>query len=361
MDNRQITNIRIKGFKSIKNCDLNLGNINIFIGSNGSGKSNFISVFKMLQSIVDGELQLYVNRNGGPNSLMYFGSKTTEKIDIEFKFGNNGYRFALAPTLDGKLMFLDESFLWNSIDGKSIGKGHLESNWKMGCGNLVDNYVLPILKNQEWKVYHFHDTGDKSPIKQAHGINDNISLSTDAHNLAAFLYRLKIKNPADYRRIVDTVKMVAPYFDDFILRPNPLNENTISLEWKESGSDIPFNASQLSDGTLRFICLATLLLQPSELMPETIIIDEPELGLHPYAIAMMSALIKKVSVTHQVIVSTQSVELLDEFSADDIIVVNHGKEGSEFVRLNEGDLRIWIEDDYTLGDLWKMNILGGRP
>lgn len=361
MNNRQITDIKIQGFKSIKNCDIDLGDINILIGSNGSGKSNFISVFKMLQSIINGELQLFAGMNGGPNSLMYFGSKTTEKISVEFKFGNNGYSFTLTPTLDGKLMFQNECFLWNITGSGSIGRGHLESNWEKGCGNNIDCYVQPILKNQEWKVYHFHDTSDRSPVKQSHGINDNISLSADARNLAAFLNRLKIMNPRNYRQIVDTVRMVAPYFDDFILRPDAFNENNISLEWKELGSDIPFKASQLSDGTLRFICLATLLLQPTELMPETIIIDEPELGLHPYAIVILSALIKKASVTRQIIVSTQSVELLNEFSANDVIVVSHGKEGSEFKRLNEEDLRTWIEDEYTLGDLWKMNVFGGRP
>lgn len=361
MNSKQITNVEIHGFKSIQSCNLDLKNINILIGSNGSGKSNFISLFKMLQNILDGQLQLYVSKHGGPNTFLFFGNKVTEKIDVTFKFGQNGYHFTLAPTTDRKLVFEEEDFYWESCGMKSIGKGHFESKWKEGCNNYIDGYVQPIFKDRKWRVYHFHDTGDTALVKQTHGINDNIYLSTDARNLAAFLYRLKNTNENSYSQIVRTIRMVAPFFDDFILRPDVYNENNISLEWKDVNSEIPFTASQLSDGTLRFMCLATLLLQPTELMPETIIIDEPELGLHPYAVAIFSALVKKVSNYRQIIISTQSVELLNEFTADDIIVVNHKKDRSEFTRLDEEKLKIWIEEDYTLGDMWKMNIFGGRP
>ena len=145
------------------------------------------------------------------------------------------------------------------------------------------------------------------------------------------------------------------------MRPNPLKPDSIRLEWKDKNSDIPFIASQLSDGTLRFICLTTLLLQPFSLMPETILIDEPELGLHPYAISLLASLIKKASVRKQIIVSTQSVELLNEFEAKDVIVVNHQDNQSVFSRLDYEQLQVWLDEDYSLGDLWKRNILGGRP
>ena len=361
MNSRQVTNIRIRRFKSIKSCDLNLGDINILIGSNGSGKSNFISLFRMLHSIIGGELQRFVSKQGGPNSLMYLGTKVTESMDVEFRFGNNGYGFRLTPTSDRKMMFDDEMFYWGGCGWKSIGAGHLESKWNDGCGNHIDEYVQPILRDQKWRVYHFHDTSDTASVKQTHGINDNESLSTDARNLAAFLFMLRRDHERHYNAIVRAVRMVAPYFDDFILRPDPENERSISLEWKDVDSDIPFMATQLSDGTLRFMCLATLLLQPVKFMPETIIIDEPELGLHPYAISILSELIKKASKARQIIISTQSVELLNEFSVEDIIVVDHGKNGSSFSRLNEDELRLWLEDDYTVGDLWKMNLFGGRP
>lgn len=363
MNERQITKIEIEGFKSIKRCSLELGMVNILIGSNGSGKTNFISLFKMLQSMIDGELQTYVSKYGGPNSMLFFGSKRTERMKADFYFGENGYQFALVPTTDDRLMFEGEWFYWDDCGEKLVAKGHFESKWRDGCGYKIDNYVRPILKNQKWRVYHFHDTSDTALVKQIHGINDNIDFATDARNLAAFLYRLKnaAESESSYNQIVRAVSQVAPYFDDFVLRPNPLRPDSIRLEWKDINSEVPFIAAQLSDGTLRFICLATLLLQPESLMPETILIDEPELGLHPYAISLLAALIKKAAVKKQIIISTQSVELLNEFESENVIVVNHYEDHSTFKRLDDESLKSWLNEDYTLGELWKRNILGGRP
>ena len=334
---------------------------NILIGSNGSGKTNFISLFKMLQSLIDGELQLYISKHGGPNAFLFFGSKVTERVAAKFYFGKNGYQFALVPTADNRMMFEREAFYWDTCGEKPIGSGHFESNWELGCRNKIDDFVKPILQNQRWRVYHFHDTSDTALVKQIHGINDNIDFATDARNLAAFLYRLKSTEKNSYNQIIRTVQLAAPYFEDFILRPNPFKPDSIQLEWKDKNSDVPFVGSQLSDGTLRFICLAVLLLQPQHLMPETILIDEPELGLHPYAVSLLASMIKKTSVEKQIIVSTQSVELLNEFEPNDVIVVDHKDRESVFSRLDEDRLKIWLEEDYALGDLWKRNILGGRP
>jgi len=335
--------------------------INILIGSNGSGKTNFISLFKMLQNLIDGKLQSYVSQHGGPNMFLFCGRKKTEKINIEFYFGSNGYQFTLVPTIDDRMMFENEYFYWKTSGPLKIGTGYFESRWRTGCLNGIDNYVKPILENQKWRVYHFHDTSDTALVKQIHGINDNIDFATDARNLAAFLYRLKQSEIRSYDQIVRTIQMVAPYFDDFVLRPTLFKADSIRLEWKEVNNDTPFLAAQLSDGTLRFICLTTLLLQPIELMPETILIDEPELGLHPYAIAVLASLIKKIAIHKQIIVSTQSVELLNKFSAKDVVVVDRRDGRSTFSRLNPEHLQIWLDEDYTLGELWKRNILEGRP
>lgn len=361
MNDKQITKICIEGFKSIKNCELNLNMVNVLIGSNGAGKSNFISLFKMLQSMIDGELQLYVAKHGGSNAFLFSGGKRTERINVKFYFGSNGYQFELRPTMDNRFLFQGEWFYWETSGNKLIGRGHVESLWRNGTGTRIDKFVKPILNNQKWRVYHFHDTSDTALVKQMCGINDNQELAVDARNLAAFLYRLKLTEEGCYHQIVNTVRMVAPYFLDFVLRPNPFSEDQILLEWRDVNTDMPFLGAQLSDGTLRFICLATLLLQPKELMPETILIDEPELGLHPYAISLLAALIKKVSIDKQIIISTQSVELVNEFSAQDVIVVNHDGDHSSFERLDEEMLHMWLENDYTLGELWKSNIIGGRP
>jgi predicted ATPase len=221
-----------------------------------------------------------------------------------------------------------------------------------------------------WRVYHFHDTGPNAPPKQACDVNDNEQLRPNAGNIAAFLYLMREQNEQNYALIRRTVQRIFPRFNDFALRPNPHNEDTIRLEWREKGSDYRFQPHQLSDGTLRFICLATLLLQPNP--PTTIIVDEPELGLHPRALGVLAGLVRSAAAKSQVIMTTQSVTLLNQFSPEDVVVIDREEETdngavgesrakSVFRRLSDDEeLDAWLED-YAIGELWEMNRIGGRP
>ena len=257
------------------------------------------------------------------------------------------------------MMFSRESLWWSQHGDWRATSGHFETYAEeQKTKTKIYNFVVPAMRS--WRVFHFHDTSRSAMVKQIQNINDNEYLRDDARNLAAFLYRLKNHNEAHYNRIVKSIKLVAPFFGDFYLRPTVDNDEKIQLEWTEAGQDVPFNASALSDGTLRFICLATVLLQPEGFMPATILIDEPELGLHPYAIAVLGALMRSTSQIHQLIISTQSVELVNEFEADDLIIVDKTEGASTFKRLDTESLKEWL-DEYSLGDLWKKNLLGGRP
>jgi predicted ATPase len=359
-----LSKLTIKGYKSIQNLELfELTNLNILLGANGAGKSNFISVFKLLANMYAQNLQLYVQKNGGADALLHYGRKKTQEINMEFYFGCNGYVFDLIPTVDNRLIFKNE-FLWyhngnkNYKDGcyRNISNsGNQEATLKNSSEKIAE-YVRPAIES--WRVYHFHDTSDTASVKLPHKVTDNLRLKTDAANLAAFLKFLKKRHPKNYQQIVNTIQLVAPFFSDFVNRDN---EENIQLEWFEKGDlDTPFKAHVLSDGTLRFMCLATLLLQPFQLMNDTILIDEPELGLHPYALAVLADLIKRAAERKQLIISTQSVDLIEHFSANDIIVVDRVNDASTFKRLDEEQLKDWLED-YTLGELWKQNIIGGRP
>ena len=358
-DSKQLKKLLLRGYKSIAQCELELGKLNVLIGANGAGKSNFIGFFKLIAKILDQQLQVAVGAAGGPDAMLHFGRKQTEVLHAELYFGDNGYKFTLAPTADNRMMFSHESLWWNVQGDWRRTSGHFESYVESQKDKTaIYDFVVPTMRN--WRVYHFHDTSDSAKVKQIDGINDNEYLRADASNLAAFLYRLKNHHEPHYRRIVKTVQLAAPFFGDFHLRPTIDNSNRIQLEWTEVGQDIPFTASALSDGTLRFICLATVLLQPEELMPATILIDEPELGLHPYAISVLGALMKSAAEQHQLIISTQSVELVNEFQAENLIVVNKVQGASTFNRLDESALQEWLKE-YTLGELWKKNLLGGRP
>lgn len=360
----KLDRLTISGFKSIREQELELGALNVLIGANGAGKSNLIGVFRLLSDIVRQHLQVAVAKAGGANSLLHFGSKQTEELKLKFQFGRNSYEVTLHPTDEDSLYFADETIGYQGQGYHApwigpLGTGHKESllsdEVKRGSGR-VSVYVSDAV--QSWKIYHFHDTSVSARVKKTGNLDDNEHLRGDASNLAAFLYRLKKTQRAYYENIVDTVQMVAPFFDRFKLRANPLNPEKIKLEWKERGSDDYFSGQALSDGTLRFICLAALLLQPE--LPATILIDEPELGLHPYAIHLLAEMFQAAAKKTQLVVSTQSVTLVNQLAPEDVIIVDRKEGESVFSRPTEAEISGWMEH-YSLGDLWEKNVLGGRP
>lgn len=363
---RPLGTITIRGYKSIRELEeFPLTELNILIGANGSGKTNFISAFKLLNQIADENLQLFIGQQGGADALLHFGQKNTEQIELHLKFGSNGYDCNLVPAPGDTLIFGGESVWFHDPAYPrpyqvGLGNGQRETRLQEQSRNTrrvtIADHVLKAIRS--WRVYHFHDTSVGAKVKQKGDLNDNAILRADASNLAAFLYLLRETQEPYYRKIVATIRMVAPFFDDFNLRPDPLNPEKIQLEWRENGSDAYFNAHVLSDGTLRFMCLATLLLQPE--LPSTILIDEPELGLHPFAITVLASLLRSAAAQTQVIVSTQSVPLVNQFSPEDVVVVDREGGQSTFRRLGQTDLEHWL-DDYGLGDLWEKNLLGGRP
>lgn len=361
-----IQRIDIKGYKSIKAAnEITLSPINILIGGNGIGKSNFISAFSLINSLYEQRLQSYIIEQGGADALLYMGRRRTERITLDVYFGEldkkdpiNRFVVSLKP-MENRLYIesLNTSFNshgnWHDKSYEQYVNESCFRNCHQGQAYFVNDFL------QSLRVYHFHDTSSQAPMKGMCQVEDNRSLRRDGANIAAFLYYLQQKHPKHFYRIERMVCSVAPFFEGFNLMPSRLNDGMIQLEWKQKGADdVYFNAYQLSDGTLRFICLATLLLQPEP--PKSIIIDEPELGLHPIAINKLAALIKGVSSQSQVIITTQSVTLVDNFAPEDIIVVDQSNYTTTFNRMSTDELSCWLQK-YTLGEIWEKNIIGGQP
>jgi len=364
--------LTIKGFKSIRTLEnFELTNLNILIGANGAGKSNFIDFFRMLRAMMElslpgltrASLKAYIADGGGSDDFLFNGPKITEQIEVETRFGLNGYRFKLAPTADETFIINDEARFYKSgaTGWWELGSGQTspellreKDNKGVAGGPSIGSYVYDAISS--WKIYHFHDTSKVAPMRRFETIDDSDYLRFDAANIAPFLLDLKNSEKSTYNQIVDTIRLVTPFFDNFILKPNK-NEK-VRLRWRQKGSDYPLKPHHLSDGMLRFICLTTALLQPEP--PSTIIIDEPELGLHPYAIEILAELIQSTSKKTQLIISTQSPSIVDCFKPEDIIVVNRKKGASVFQRLNKREFSSWLKD-YSLGDLWRKNILTGGP
>lgn len=361
--------ITIKGFKSIASIEkLALEPINVVIGPNGSGKSNFVGVFEFLHAISEGRLRNYVTAAGGAEKVVHFGSQRTKEIELGLDFrrvdgwpyGAAGYKLILSPTADDGLSPSAEATYLNGphLTGLSPREQRREAGVSDPKAEHVAKWVRAHLLS--WRLYHFSDTSSSSPMRKTGRVDDNRFLRPDGSNLAAFLYYLREKHEASYWLIVLTVQRVAPFFDDFLLEPRGLESADVRLEWRHKRSDQYFDASSLSDGTLRFIALATLFLQPEQYRPSVILVDEPEPGLHPYALEVLAALVRQVSVTTQVILSTQSSLLLDHFQPEDVLVADRVDGGTQLTRLESPLLAKWLED-YSLGQLWEKNELGGRP
>lgn len=349
--------IKIKGYKSIKEVDLKLQPINILIGANGSGKSNFISFFEFLNYLHSRKLTEYVSLRGGEDKFLFEGSETTEEISFETSFdkGVNGYSAEIELSSSG-FVFKSEHLIFNKDKGRNINNYGEEANIKT-TDNYRAKYVIKYLES--YRKYHFHDTSRNSPFtKMSHIINDSFFLYDEGQNLASFLYKMNENHKVVYNRIISTIQSIAPFFSDFYLKPN--DEGYLRLQWHDKFSSTIYGANDFSDGTLRFIALTTLFLQSD--LPSTIIIDEPELGLHPFAVSKLAGMIKSAANRGtQIIVATQSADLINHFNPEDILTVDQINGETKFKRLSKETLTNWL-DEYSIGDLWQRSIIqSGHP
>ena len=354
----KLNKISLQGYKSIRECRyLELEKLNVLIGANGSGKSNFLSFFKLLNFEMSGALQECVGRTGGADSLLHFGAKTTPHfsamLEMNSDTGTNTYRMRLAHAAPDALIFTEESILYHPNGPTAprnptyLGAGHRESALLLPeqSRNPTARFFRNILPR--FRFYQFHDTSDHSHLRMRSDLDDNRYLYADGGNVSACLRVLRDQEPEHYHRVVETVRLVFPFFKDFVLEPEN-GGRFLLLRWRATGAaEYEFGPHQLSDGTLRFIALATLLLQPKDKLPSLITIDEPELGMHPYAIKILASLLQDAANFTQIVVATQSAALVDLVEPADVIVTDMQDGASRFERLSADKLKNWL-GDYTL-------------
>ncbi len=370
-----LTSVELKGFKSIdrEGLEIVLAPVTVMLGANGAGKSNLVSFFKMLNSMTANNLQHYVADQGFADSLLHFGIKTTSEIKARLCFANaeamHEYSFVLGRDATGRLFVQDETIVLDQ-SGKetrpavSLGGGVRESQLckQSELGEETRRTVHKLLAN--CRVFQFADTSATAKIRMEGYVDDARYLRSDAGNLAAFLRGLRTRSHWQryYDRIVRHIRLLVPQFADFDLDPSGENDRYVRLNWREKGSDYLFGPHQLSDGSLRLMALTTLFGQPPDTRPRVIIVDEPELGLHPAAISAIAGMVKAATSATQVILATQSSRLVDEFSADQVLIVERDEQRprTRIRRLDPEALRDWLER-YSLSELWEKNVLGGRP
>ncbi len=366
----RLTRLRIAGYRSLRDVTVELGPLNVLIGANGAGKSNVISFFKLLNEMMAGRLQQHIGISGRAQSLLHFGPKHTScleaVLDLETDAGARiSHTMRLSPG-DGDTLAFTQEILSGGANGPAptlpvdLGQGHGETRLRAtaDAGNEPARSVRRLL--DACHVYHFHDTSQLAAPRRAAYLQDNHVLRHDAGNLASMLFAYRARSPVVYRRIVSTLRQVMVEFDDFVLDPGGVNPNEIFLNWRAKGQDYVFGPHQLSDGSLRAMALMTLLLQPEAEQPALMVLDEPELGLHPYALAIVAGLVQAAAVGSQVIVATQSPAFVDHFRASEVLVVDSQAHASRLRRLDDAELAGWLED-YSLGELWERNVFGAGP
>ena len=368
MRNR-LEKITLKGFKTIQSLvDFEPRPLNVLIGPNGAGKSGFISFFRMMSWALSDpdKLSEYVGIQGGASQLLHDGPEKTREIEAELTIrtgtGESQYGFRLVYAAGDTFIYADETYRYSSKERptqapwKPTGAGHRGPQLLTLAGIDKTARVIRDILNKI-KVFQFHNTSDTASIRNTWNVNNNRWLREDAGNIAPVLLRLKEEDGRWYQRIVDTIRLILPFFSDFELEPR---HDSLLLQWRERNTDEVFSVSQASDGMLRVVALVTLLLLPEQDLPDVLILDEPELGLHPYAINVVGGLIRALSDKIQVIVATQSMPFVDCFDPSDIVIVDRKNRSTTFRQLNEKDLEEWL-DDYSLSELWEKNVLGGRP
>ena len=373
----RLKSIRIRGFRSLADVEFSdLGPASVLIGANGSGKSNFVRFFEMLSWMLRSRnLGEFVERYGGADDQLYAGSRETPvmqaEISLETVHGRNDYRFTLAHAHPDRLMFTEEAFRFSRNDLPTDarwthlgGDGHREaqiveaahSPQSPEVNQTTARTIVHLLRN--CAAYQFHDTSDSSSLKSSWETDDNNALRSNGANLAAVLYRLEHEDHQRFELICRHISRVLPVFDRFSIESS---YGKVQLRWKAKGSDKTFGAHLTSDGSLRFFALVTLLNLPREMLPDIVLLDEPELGLHPAAIALIGDMIKALSLDVQVIAATQSPLLVDVFGLEEIVVLEAMDGRTSFRRLAAKDYLHWLDEDFSPGELWQKNLIGGRP
>ena len=373
-----IESVRIKGFRSLADVEISsLPSATAFIGANGSGKSNIMRFFEMLSWMLRSrQLGEFIARQGGADDQLFRGNRVTPRMEAEIAIntssGRNEYGFKLSYAHPDRLFFSEEAFRfsrhgfpteapWQSLDSGHPEAKIIEAAQSSGypyanLNSTTASVIVNLLRN--CSVFQFHDTSDASAIKNTWQVSEGHRLRSNGGNLAAVLYRLEHQDIRRYELICRQIGRILPGFDSFALEED---YGRVLLRWRAKWSDKIFGAHLTSDGSLRFFALVTLLNLPPEMLPDVILLDEPELGLHPAAVAIIGGMVRSLSSEKQVIIATQSPLLIDSFNLDEIYVLDLEEGQTKCRQLSAADYEVWLEDNFTPGDLWRKNLFREHP
>ncbi len=360
-----ITQLQIESFKSFKKLELEMRPLNVLIGPNAGGKTNFLDFFRFLREAFTDKLSEAVARRGGIRNLLYGEDKENLKFHITCHISD--LTVCLQAEIAGPLTVEPRVIQEKIYIPEHPPKVLLEK--KEGKSPRFSLFQFPPPDNRSVAIYrligettHYaqFNTEPISAIRSPQTARGRTALAENGSNLTSVLQYLA--NKLEYRptwvRIKEILSIAYPNFED-IYFPAEGGDGNLVLRWKERTFEKrDFSANFLSDGTLHFLCLLAILLNPAP--PPLICIDEPELGLHPALIRIIAELLKDAATRTQLVVATHSPELVSHLEPEDILIVENIKGATEMRRLSSDELKTWLKE-YTLAELWLARDLGGNP
>ncbi len=367
-----IKKLHLRNLLSFEDCEVELQNLNILIGPNGAGKSNLIEAIGLLRSLVY-DHAAYVRQGGGSTAWIWKGQRgESAQMDTLIDGGAHGdllHSFKMDGTAAGltweQLLIVNtESYSFKRESGQlSISQGY--SGPYTSSESVFHKYKDPADKSPttrtgerigEIRIYREFRTG-KNEMLRSGGPGSGLEathLEEGGQNLALVLHEF------DSLGRLDQIRGLLEELNQGYRNIKPRFLNGIWLvQLNEEGLLDPVMSQRISDGTLKFICLAALLLDPSP--PPVICIEEPEVGLHPDAMRVVARLLREAADRTQLIVTTHSADMIDEFSGTpEAVVVTEKNErhATQFNRLDRDKLASWL-GRYQLGELWQKGEIGG--
>jgi predicted ATPase len=376
-------NISVKGFRRLQHTELEMRALIVMIGANGSGKTSFLDILSMLAASASGNLRNILQLKGGLNEILTRGRAQELEIAISMKVPDAEplrYSLALSPkglsyevrdetlTQQRKLN-KSEPFKYIESHGLDIkyfqeGSGLLRPNWEHNPLETSLSQVPKMYREPEnlrkslasCTYYGALDVSEKSPIRLPQAMRPAKLPGASGEDLVSCLYDLRETDQYRFEMVENIISAAFPDFER--LNFPPVAAGTISMTWTDRNFPQPIYVHELSEGTLRFLWLVTLL--QSQSLTTVTLLDEPEVSLHPDLLRHLAYLMREASKHTQLIVATHSDRLIRFLNPHEVLICDLEEGEAKMTWADSLNLDKWLED-YSLDQIWSMNVMGGRP
>jgi len=380
------TQLEVRGYRRLRQVELQLAPLNVLIGANGVGKSSVLDAVDLLAASAEGSLENAISEAGGISSLLTLDGRTDSlRFSLQLPIGTDqplkyelnisregvGYGIRREQLTQRQDLMLPDPFKF--IDSRAghvlyhdpVEKNLVRPNWDYKATETALSQVPRMYQTPEKfrqllasssALYHSLDVSFRAPVRLPQPLQPANTPGSDGSDLLPCLYTMRETDRDRYEAVEDALRIAFPTFERLDLPPAAAGR--LTLGWKDRNFTQPIYPHQLSEGTLRFLWLATLLQSPG--LPAVTLIDEPEVSLHPEMLRLLAELLREASSRAQLIVATHSDRFVRFLQPKELVVCDLAEDGGMLVRrASDLDLDGWLAD-YALDELWSMGRLGGR-